>query len=133
MTLDSILYDIKDKMNKSPAFKGIKVITAYENKIKPTRLNNPVIALGFDCINLDSQSIDESERSGEIKIFADIYVPQKSKAYNAQEIFVNICELMGCFNVLSVSAGRLAYDAQAQAFLLNAGLCFRDTVDFGGA
>lgn len=131
--LDGILSEIKDKISQSSLFKGVKIIVAYENKSKPVRLANPVIALGIDSVELSSQSIDENSRCGEIRIFADIFVPVDNQGINAQEIFINICKLLACYNVLSVTAQRMSYDSQTQAYLLATSVCFRDTLDFGGA
>ncbi len=133
MIIDKILDEIKEKISKSSLFQGVKIIMAYENKIKPVRLANPVIALGIDSVELSSDSIDENGRSGEIKIFADIFVPVDNDAMNAQEIFINICKILSCYNVLSVTAGRMTYESQTQAYLLATSVCFKDMLDFGGA
>lgn len=131
--LDEILSDIKDKISQSSLFQGVKIIVAYENRNKPVRLANPVIALGIDSVELSSDSIDENSRCGEIRVFADIFVPVDNQGLNAQEIFINICKLLACYNVLSVTAQRMSYDSQTQAYLLATSVCFKDTVDFGGA
>lgn len=133
MTLDKILNEIKEQISQSSLFSGVKIILAYENRNKPVRLSNPVIALGIDSVELSSDSIDENSRSGEIRIFADIFVPVDNDGLNPQEIFINVCKLLACYNVLSVTAQRLTYDNQIQAYLLATSVCFKDTVDFGGA
>lgn len=130
--LDEILIEIKEKFSQSSLFQGVKIIMAYENRSKPVRLANPVVALGIDSVELSSDSVGENSRSGEIKVFADIFVPTDSDVINPQEIFINICKLLACYNVLSVTAQRMVYDSQTQSYLLAASVCFRDMVDFGG-
>lgn len=133
MTLDGILNEVKEKLTQSQLFSGVKIIGAFENKLKPTKLKNPVISLGIDSVDLSSDSIDESSRNGEIKIFADIFVPLNGSALNTQDIFLNICKTLSCYNVLSVTAQRLVVDETTQTFLLKTNVCFRDTLEFGGA
>lgn len=133
MTLDGILEEIKTKINDSPLFEGVKITQAYEARKKPTRIKNPVISLGIDSVELSSESVDENERCGEIRVFADIFVPVEGSFAQPQEIFLNICKILSCYNVLSVTAQRMTVDSKTEAFLLQTSVCFRDTLYFGGA
>lgn len=133
MTLDGILEEIKAKIKESPLFDGVKITQAYETRKKPTRIENPVISLGIDSVEFSSESVDENERCGEIKVFADIFVPVNGSFSSPQEIFLNICKILSCYNVLSVTAQRMTVDSKTETFLLQTSVCFRDTFNFGGA
>lgn len=133
MTLEGILEEVKMKIKESKLLEEVKITGAYENKNKPTRIKTPVVVLGIDSVELSSESVDDSERCGEIKIFADIFVPLRGDFISPQEIFLNICKVLSGYNVLSVNAQRMTVDEDVEAYLLETSVCFRDTVEFGGA
>lgn len=133
MTLDGILEEVKTKIKDSTLFDGVSIVEAYENRNKPTRIKSPVVTLGIDSVELSSESVDENERCGEIRVFADIFVPINGSVTNPQEIFLNICKILSCYNVLSVTAQRMTVDDKTETFLLETSVCFRDTLGFGGA
>lgn len=133
MRLDTLLDELIGIIKGDTYFDNIRVIKAYPSDIKPTRLNCPYIALGLSEIDMNSSSIDSSQRSGTISVFADIYVSGRCDGAIICDVFTRLCEVLSCFNVLSIKAGRTQYDTYTQANVLKGVITFDDEITFGGA
>ena len=133
MRLDNILDELIGVIKADDAFKAVKVIKAYPFDIKPTRLACPYIALGFSEIDMHSGSIDSSQRQGQVSVFADIYVSGRQDGESIYDIFTRLCEVLSCFNVLSIKTQRTEYDAYTQSNVLKSVISFNDEIAFGGA
>lgn len=132
LRLDTVLDELICVINSDEYFKDIRVIKAYPFDVKPTRPPHPYIALGIEEIDMCSGSIDSAQRSGQLSVFADIFVSKKQDAQIIYEIFSKMCEALECFNVLSIKAFRIKYDADTQSNVFNCVITFNDELVFGG-
>lgn len=132
MRLDTILDELIKIIKDNAYFDNIKVIKAYPSDVKPTRLGCPYIAVGLSEIDMHSSSIDSARRSGQISVFADVYVSGKQNCTLIYDIFTKLCEVLSCFNVLSIKADRTQYDTYTQANVLKGIITFDDEITFGG-
>lgn len=132
MDINILLGDIIGLLKSDSRFKNIALVRAYPPAAKPTRLDRIYVALGIKAIDLHPAQIDCSEKAGEISVFADIFVPFKMDNCRAGEVFADICSVLSSYNVMSVSASRLAADERIQASVLKASLTFNGRFLFGG-
>lgn len=132
MICNSLIDDLKRAIKENRFFEKIDVIYAFPAGIKPTRLKNEMIALGIEKIELSSCEIDSSARSGNISVFADVFIPLKYGGERAGLIFDKLCRCFFEYNVLSITASRLAVDEAAGAYVFKCMFTFKDKVDFGG-
>lgn len=112
--------------------KKVDIINAYPSSLKPTVLTSPVIAIGLESAKLIPDSIDEERASGEICVFADIFIPAGMKSTIAIDIFNSVCKVAGVFGIVSVSAERLSYDKLLSAYVMKTSYKFNDELIFGG-
>lgn len=133
MRLDTILDELIRLIKSDDYFDNIKVIKAYPSDVKPTRLNSPYIAVGLGEVDMHSSSIDSAQRSGQISVFADVYVSGREDGAIIYDIFTRLCKVLSCFNVLSIKADRTQYDTYTQANVLKGVITFDDEITFGGA
>lgn len=132
MMIDTIIDQLIDVIKKDKYFDNIRVINAYPFKTKPTRITKAYVALGIYEINMKSYNIDDSQRRGEVSVFADIFVPVHSDNGYISEIFMHLCDALKCFNVLSVSASGITADSDIQAVVMKTVITFDDEIHFGG-
>lgn len=132
MRLDTVLDELIGVINSNDYFKDVRIIKAYPFDIKPTRPSHPYIALGIEGIDMQSSSIDSAQRSGQLSVFADVFVPSKQSGEKIYDIFSNMCEVLSCFNVLSIKAFRIQYDTYTQSNVLKSVITFHDELVFGG-
>ena len=102
MRIDTILDAVEERLKADELFSNINIIKAY-----PCSIN----------------------KAGEISVFADIFVPLKTPSERAFEILTAICSCMGDFNVLSVSAQRIAVDRDTASYVLKTVFTFRDEIE----
>lgn len=129
--IDTLISGIVEDIKDDSYFADMKIINAYPNEIKPTRLSCVYIALGISEINIKPNQIDFSHKAGEVSVFADIYIPIRSNE-NMGEIFTQLCRVMNYYNLSSVRTYRMTADRDAEANVLKAVFTFVDCVDFGG-
>jgi len=131
MTTENLIDGIVSLLGN--ALEGVEVIRAYpERQIQP-RLVQKTVAVGFDGTELSSSSLDSSERSGEYRVFADIFVPASFGSGETAEIFNSICDAYSAFNILSLSAERISFDSVLSAYVLKTSATFGGEYEIGGA
>lgn len=131
MKMDDITLNIKKLIKSDAFFENINVISAFPDKMKSTRLKQPVIAIGIDNIEMASDRIDESSRRGDICVFADIFLPTQFDIGMMEKIFSKLCTCFDSFNILSIKTGRSRFDSYAQAYVLDTVFTFNDNIEFG--
>ncbi len=132
MKINDIVSDVILRLKSSGLFDDARITNAFEIPLKPTRLKCIVVVLGIDSAELMPGSIDNCLMLGEVKLFADIYIPFDKSALCAQEVFSSICTVLSDYTLSGVSVQRLYADEAAEAFVMKTGICIKDYVDFGG-
>ncbi len=131
MRIDDITLTIKKIIREDAFFENTGVINAFPNRMKSTRLHKPVIALGVDNIEMESEQIESSSRSGQISVFADIFLPTSSGISELENIFSNLCRCFNHFNIISIRTGRIEFDDYAQTYVMKTVFTFNDEIEFG--
>jgi hypothetical protein len=129
MRLDEIIDQFIALIKENEYFEDIRAIKAYPCTDAPVRISRATVALGVERIDMSSVSVDESNRAGEVSVFADIFVPLKSGSDKAQEIFLKLCSCLSGYNILSVSAERIAVDVNTSSYVLKTAFTFNDEIE----
>lgn len=132
LNIKTLLDDFVSALRKDSYFDDIKIIRAYPFMPRPTELKECVVAVGFSDITLESDRIGESDRYGQVKIFADIFVPFGRDSRKACEIFTRICEALNCYNVVSISAQRTYANKETASYIMKSEIAFNGEIMFGG-
>lgn len=130
--IKSFLNDFVRFMKNDEFFSGVKIIHAYPFNKKPERLDYPIVAVGFSQIRLKPKHIGSNIKSGEVSIFADIYVPSKMKTDCIYDIMCHICNAAGHMNASSVFCDNTEYYKKAEAYITKIFITFNSEVSFGG-
>lgn len=129
MRIENIINELEELIKADGYFENIDVVKAYPRHPAPTRNSRETVALGIDSIDMDSPEADGSARSGNIAVFADIFVPIKLSNSLAFEILEKLCSVLCAFNVLSVSAQRITFDTDTSSYLLKTVFTFNDEIE----
>lgn len=129
MKIENIIDRLIAVISADDYFSDIKIIKAYPCTIAPSRIATETVALGFDEIRLSSASVDDSNRAGDISVFVDIFIPIKMENSKACDIFSRICRCFYVYNILSVSAQRMAVDINTSAYVLKTVFTFNDEIE----
>ena len=129
MKIENTIDKLIEVISADDYFNDIKIIKAYPCSIAPTRIVTETVALGFDEIRLSSASVDESGRAGDLSVFVDIFIPIKTDNSRASEIFARICKCFYAYNILSVSAQRIAVDVNTASYVLKTVFTFNDEIE----
>lgn len=129
MRIDTILDAVEERLKADELFSNINIIKAYPCSAAPSRLSRETLALGLDEIKVTPASVDDINKTGEISVFADIFIPLKTTSSRAFEILTALCSCMDDFNVLSVSAQRIAVDRDTASYVLKTVFTFRDEIE----
>lgn len=132
LNIKTLLDDFVSALRKDSYFDNIKIISAYPYTSRPTELKENVVAVGFSDISLEPDGVGESSRYGQVKIFADIFVPFGVDSRKASEIFTHICEVLNCYNVVSVSAYRTFANKETASYVMKSEIAFNGEIMFGG-
>ncbi|MGN1202222.1 MAG: hypothetical protein ACI4RF_02930 [Eubacterium sp.] len=129
MKIESIIDELINLIKADDYFSKIKVIKAYPCTAAPTRIADETIALGMEEIKLSSASVDDSNRAGDVAVFADIFVPIKASNSRACNIFARLCRCFCSYNILSISAQRITVDVNTASYLLKTVFTFNDEIE----
>lgn len=129
MKIENMIDGLIDLIRCDDYFSDIKIIKAYPCTAAPSRICRETVALGIERIDLSSVSVDDSNRAGELCIFADIFVPLKSDNSKACDIFIRLCKCFCIYNILSVSAQRIAVNLNTSSYVLKTAFTFNDEIE----
>lgn len=132
MRLDNLIDTLIEKIKADPFFDNISVIRAYPDVTKPTRLSRAYIALSLGEIDLSSSQLDSSSRAGEVRVCADIITPVNMEQPDLCDIFVRLCRVLDCYNIVSIYAGDSEVQRLIQARHMRTQITLKDEFLFGG-
>lgn len=132
LNIKTLLDDFVSYLREDSYFSEIKIISACPFTPRPTELKESVVAVGFSDISFESDRIGESSRYGQVKIFADIFVPFGNDSRKACEIFTHICGALSRYNVVAVSAQRTYANKETASYIMKTEIAFNGEILFGG-
>lgn len=129
MRFNTLLNELILLIKNDSYFKDIKVKYSYPSRVKPTRLSRSYITLGINSAEIIPAYVDSDDKTASITVFADIFVPEKSGSEKNSEIFMNLCRVFMNTGITGISAGRISYDKNVQAFLLETSISFNGLLE----
>lgn len=121
-----------ERVRRDSWFREMRVLYAYPDTVKPTRLSRVHIAMGIREMDLKPCFVDSTAQAGEVSVFADIYIPLKMDSALAEEVLRQLCRVLGGYNVAGISASKLTADKYTQANVLRTVFTFNDLIEWDG-
>lgn len=129
---ENIIDTLIENLKKDNGFENVKLIKAYPNYDKPTRLSRIYIAMGIMEMNLAPYQMDYPAQAGELTIFADLYCPLKWDSGELTKLFSKLCNAVKGYNPTSIRAEKITADAVTQSYQLKTAITFYNEFDLGG-
>lgn len=121
-------------------FSDITFVVAYENEIKPTPVNKPIVAISVKACEI-SDKLQETLETGEIKttnkremkttLSADIYLPYSQGGSAGHKIFDRIATYLLFTKKHNISKSvcyNTDYDSDCEAIILRTHFIFNNTI-----
>lgn len=132
LNIKTLLDEFVSNVRGDSSFDDIKIISAYPFTVKPDFLSEKLIAVGFSDISMTNCHIGFRESAGDVKIFADIFVPVNQDSREACKIFSGLCSALKSMNIVAVSAQRICVDEKTASYVMKTEFTFRDEIALGG-
>lgn len=132
LNIKTMLDDFVSEIRSNKTLADIKIVFAFPFMTKPTALKETLLAVGFSDARLENAHIGQNGRAGEIKLFADIFIPIDSDAKLAGVILTNLCSSLYPLNMISVSAQRLYADSDLKCYVMKTEFTFSTEIMLGG-
>lgn len=133
MYLNKKTTDIVQKLSLDKRFKEIKVIMAYPDVNKPTRLKKIVVSVSPSAIDAENISVGEECMYGEYKIDIDVFVPQNFGTPCVQEVVQNIIDALKDEMMSGIKVSEIKAYNSLFCYGVNCRLTFLGEIDFGGS
>ncbi|MCH5314983.1 MAG: hypothetical protein J1E81_03635 [Eubacterium sp.] len=132
MRLDNAVSEIEALLKNSSELSDAKIITAFPDAIKPTRLDKALVAIGISELDIAPSELESSNRAGNLSIFADIFVPSSLGSTAPLNTLVSVCKALDAYCIVSIKADKPYYSREVQAVVLKTVITFSDRITFGG-
>ena len=123
---------VDELINSIGNIENAKIIRAYPNKDKPTKITKAYIAIKIKEIKLEPYQIDYPYKAGELTVSADLFCPLKWDISELTKLFSKLCTAVEKYNITSISAENITADTNTQAYMLKTSITFYNKFDFGG-
>ena len=121
-------------------FSDITFVVAYENEIKPTPVNKPIVAISVKACEIGDK-LSEALETGEVKttnkremkttLSADIYLPYSQGGSAGHKIFDRIATYLlftKKHNISKTVCYNTDYDSNCEAIILRTHFIFNNTI-----
>lgn len=126
----NIVPDFIKRLAENDYFDEIKLIRAYPNTFKPTRMKQAVIAVSTIDVQANNMSLGQSAKQGVCSVQASVYVPFSMDGSVAQEAVQHICNSVSDMNTISISVSETTADSTTECYITKAVFTFRNEFDF---
>ena len=141
MTINGALAEtLVSALSTDVGFSDITFVVAYENEIKPTPLNKPIVAISVKGCEI-GEKLTETLENGEITVTnkrdmkttlsADIYLPYSMGGSNGHKIFDRIATYLLFTKKHNISKSvcyNTDYDSNCEAIILRTHFVFNNTI-----
>ena len=132
MNIDTLSDELASLLKSDAGLADVKIVSAYPYSVRPSAIKESVIAIGFSDITLENCHLGSVEKAGEVKLFADIFVPVNSGSNSAHRIFVRICRALESMHIAGISAQRIYVDAHTQSYVMKTEITLKGKPELGG-
>lgn len=131
--LDDALDSFIALLGENEYFDDVEIVKAFGDVTFETVPERVHIAVGVSEMNFTPPSAGQDFKAGEVRIFADIFVPYTlSDSADVQEIISEICSATAPCGVLSISASKPYADKTTRCTVTESAFTFCDLICFGG-
>lgn len=123
---------VDDMINSIGNIENAKIIRAYPNKDKPTKITKAYIAIGIKEMKLEPYQIDYPCKTGELTLSADLFCPLKWDSSELTKLFSKLCIAVEKYNITSIKTENITADMNTQAYMLKTTITFYNKFVFGG-
>ena len=128
-------------LNDNANFDDMNFVIAYENEIKPTPLEKPIVALStkgctigdkLTKANEDGEIVVTNKREVKTTVSVDIYLPYSMGGVAGHKIFDRLATFLMFtqnHNIVSGTCSATDYDSSCQAIVLKSSFVFLNVVD----
>lgn len=141
MTINGTLAEtLVSALSTDAQFSDITFVVAYENEIKPTPLDKPIVAISVKACEI-GENLTETLENGEIKVTdkreikttlsANIYLPYSMGGCIGHKIFDRIATYLlftKKHNISKTVCYNTDYDSDCEAIILRTHFIFNNTV-----
>ncbi len=103
---------VDELINSIGNIENAKIIRAYPNKDKPTKITKAYIAIKIKEIKLEPYQIDYPYKAGELTVSADLFCPLKWDSSELTKLFSKLCTAVEKYNITSISAENIINSAE---------------------
>ena len=141
MTINGTLAEtVKSAISSNSGFNDVIVVMAYENEIKPTPIEKPIIAISVKSCEIGNKldkvldsglTVETDDREVLTTISADIYLPYSKSGNDGHKIFDRIATFLlytKKYNITKSTCSKADYDNNCEALILRAQFTFRNVV-----
>ncbi len=130
-----------NSLSITSGLEDITFVLAYENDIKPTPLEKPIVALSakgceigekLTKTNDNGEIVLTNERQAKITISIDFYLPYSQGGVAAHNLFDRVATqliFVKNFDILKASCSETEYDSSCQAIVLKSTFVFCTVVE----
>lgn len=137
----TLVNSIVNSLSNNASFSDITFVIAYENEIKPTPMDKPIVALSpKGCVigdkltqtNENGEVITTKKREVKSTVSIDIYLPYSMGGLEGHRIFDRIATYLLFSQNLAISGATCSeadYDNSCQAIILKSTFIFLNVVE----
>lgn len=139
-TSGNIADNIVSSLSSNAIFDDVTFVVAYENEIKPTPVEKPIVAVSVKKCEIGDR-LTETLETGEIttttkrnvnvSVSGDIYLPYSMGGSAGHKLFDRLATFFlftSNYNVTKVSCSEADYDSNCEAIILRTQFVFNETV-----
>ena len=128
-------------LSENPSFDDVTFVIAYENEIKPTPLEKPIVALSpkgctignkLSKTNDNGELVTTNQREVKSTVSVDIYLPYSMGGVEGHKLFDRLATnlmFIKDFGIISGSCSAADYDSSCQAIVLKSNFVFLNVVE----
>lgn len=133
MYLNKKVNDIVQKLSLDERFKDSKIIKAYPDVNKPTRLKRIVVSVSPSSIEAENISVGEECMYGEYSIDIDAFVPQNFGTPCVQKVIENVIDTLKDEFPTRIKVSQINVNNSLFCYYVNCCLTFCGEINFGGS
>ena len=141
MTINGTLAEtVKSAISSNSGFSDVTIVMAYENEIKPTPIDKPIVAISvknceisgkLDKVLDNGLTVETDDREVFTTISAYIYLPYSKSGNEGHKLFDKIATFLlytKDYNITKATCSKADYDNNCEAIILRTQFVFKNVV-----
>lgn len=132
MYLNEKVKDIVYRLSQDTRFEHTKIITAYPDSNKPTRLKQIVVCVSPSSVDAENIAVGEAFMYGRYSVDIDVFVPQNFGSPCVQTAVQNLMDALRAELPVGIKVSQIQVNNSLFCYSVNCCLTFCGEIDFGG-